>query len=195
VGKLTCTPWPEPDAKQRAAIEHAAQGRVLDVREPHNRFISGWSRSTIQALRATAAPRMMSGATTARLSSVQRPSRVLRLTRGSLRLIRSNSLTRFPNGKWHYLHPLSLDSVDPDGIRRKAHTLIGQMAGLRPSMEGSHLYLMLGEPSLDHRRSILDRVLNLITENLQAERSLVRESEAEAFPQSLENTILHHRRA
>ncbi len=69
------------------------------------------------------------------------------------------------------------------------------MAGLRPSMEGSHLYLMLGEPSLDHRRSILDRVLNLITENLQAERSLVRESEAEAFPQSLENTILHHRRA
>ena len=101
----------------------------------------------------------------------------------------------FQNGKWHYLHPLSLDLVDADGIRKKAHTLIGQMSGLRTAMAGSHLYVMLGEPTLNQHRVAMERSLNLLTHNLQVEHTLVREAEAEAFSQELERTIFRHRSA
>ncbi len=101
----------------------------------------------------------------------------------------------FKNGKWHFLHPLSLDLVDPDGIRRKAHTLIGQMASLSSAMTGSHLYLMLGEASQKQQRVAMDRALNLISHNLTVEHTIIREADAESFSKSLENTICHHRSA
>jgi hypothetical protein len=99
------------------------------------------------------------------------------------------------NGKWHFLHPLSLDLIDPNDIRKKAHTLIGQMAGLSSAMTGSHLYLMLGEASQQQQRVAMDRALNLINHNLTVEHTIIREAEAESFSRSLENTICHHRSA
>ena len=96
------------------------------------------------------------------------------------------------NGAWHCLHPLSLDLIKPESIREKAHTLIGQMTGVRSAMSGNHLYLMLGEPSSANGRSTMERSLNLIHPRLDIKHEIIRESEAEAFSRDLGQKVLAH---
>lgn len=96
------------------------------------------------------------------------------------------------NGQWHLLHPFSLDLVDPDNIREKSHKLIGQMAALRPALEGDHLYLMLGEPEEKACRVVMERSLNLIHQSLGMEHTIVREREAEAFSRQFGAKVRAH---
>lgn len=96
------------------------------------------------------------------------------------------------NGAWHCLHPFSLDLIEADNIRDKAHKLIGQMSDLEQSMREDHLYLMLGEPEDQKRRAVMEKSLNLIGKSLRVKHMIVREAEADAFSQELGRKMRAH---
>jgi len=96
------------------------------------------------------------------------------------------------NDAWHCLHPFSLDLIEADSIREKAHKLIGQMAGITSAMRDDHLYLMLGEPSDQALRPTMERSLTLMHQNLGIRHTIVREAESEAFCRDLGERVKAH---
>jgi hypothetical protein len=52
------------------------------------------------------------------------------------------------NGAWHVYEPVSLDLADAEGIYRKAHRWLGQLASVLPeAAEAVHPYFIVGAPS------------------------------------------------
>lgn len=96
------------------------------------------------------------------------------------------------NNQWHCLQPLSLDLLDPDKIKGKAHRLLGQMIGVRQQMERDHLYLMVGESQLDKCKNASIRALNLLTQNLPLHTVIVKEDEADSFSRTFAAQIKAH---
>jgi hypothetical protein len=85
------------------------------------------------------------------------------------------------NREWHCLLPFSLDLLDPDSIKDKAHRVLGQMVGVREQISDHRLYLMVGEPQLEKCRNAANRALTLLHANLPLPSEIIREQEAESF--------------
>lgn len=96
------------------------------------------------------------------------------------------------NSKWHCLEPLSLDLLDAESIRNKAHRLLGQMYGVREGLRNHILYLMVGEPQLEKCKPAGERVLNLLRNDLPIPNVIVREGEAAEFSRAFARKIDEH---
>lgn len=98
------------------------------------------------------------------------------------------------NHAWHCLQPFSLDLLDAENIKAKAHRLLGQMIGVRAAVEDCRLYLMVGEPQLEKCKPAAQRALNLLHNNLPRPLStkIIRESEAEEFSRQFAQNIKKH---
>src|SRR5690606_24123057 len=96
------------------------------------------------------------------------------------------------NDQWHCLLPLSLDLLDPDSIKAKAHRVLGQMVGVRQEVKHDHLYLMVGEPQLEKCKPAAARALNLLRQDLPLHSIIVKENEAESFSQTFAAQIRTH---
>ncbi len=95
------------------------------------------------------------------------------------------------NGRWHFLHPFSLDLLEPESIRHKGHRLLGEVAGVREALRDERLFLLVGEPrEAGPARNAAGRTLNLLHARLDVPYELVRETEADSFGQRLSREIL-----
>ena len=88
------------------------------------------------------------------------------------------------NGIWHCLEPLSFDFATADGIRAKAHKLLGQMLSVQDAAKEFKLYLLLGEPQDAKLRPAFERAVRNLR-NLPIDHQLVQEAEAEDFSKNL----------
>lgn len=93
------------------------------------------------------------------------------------------------NHHWHCLQPFSLDYLDADSIKAKAHRLLGQMIGVRDVILDHRLYLMVGEPQIEKCKAPAQRYLNLLLEALPLPTVAIRESDAESFSQEFAEKI------
>ncbi len=96
------------------------------------------------------------------------------------------------NHQWHCLEPFSLDLLDAEKIKSKAHRLLGAMTGVREVVSDHRLYLMVGEPQLDRCKPAAQRALNLLLGALPLPTEIIRESEAEAFSLNFAQRIKEH---
>ena len=98
------------------------------------------------------------------------------------------------NHAWHCLEPFSLDLLDAENIKAKAHRLLGQMIGVRAAVSDCRLYLMVGEPQLEKCRRAAHRALNLLHNDLPESLAtkIIRESEADAFSRDFAENIRNH---
>lgn len=93
------------------------------------------------------------------------------------------------NRHWHFLQPFSLDLLEAESIRRKAHILLGQMHGIREAVREDTLHLLVGEPQLERCRAAAEKALHLLSKQLPVSHEIVRESEAGAFARSLAREV------
>jgi len=98
------------------------------------------------------------------------------------------------NHAWHCLEPFSLDLLDAENIKAKAHRLLGQMIGVRSAVSDCRLYLMVGEPQLEKCKPAAHRALNLLNKDLpdSLATKIIRESEADAFSREFAQNIRDH---
>jgi len=88
------------------------------------------------------------------------------------------------NGVWHCFEPLSFDLASADGIRAKAHSVLGRMMSVRDAPEEFKVYLLLGEPQNADLRPAYLRARNILNK-LPVEHQLVLEQDAAAFGEIL----------
>lgn len=114
----------------------------------------------------------------------------------SHRVVTENDEVEFKNAWenhcWHYLEPFSLDLLEPESIRGKAHRLLGQMYGVREAIKDHRLYLMVGEPQLERCKPTAEKVLNLLHKDLPLPTEIIREYEAADFSRYFAQKIREH---
>jgi hypothetical protein len=96
------------------------------------------------------------------------------------------------NDEWHCLEPFSLDYLNAESIKDKAHRLLGQMAGVRAAIGNHRLYLMVGEPQIEKYKAPAERYLNLLHKELPLPTEIIRENEAEQFSREFARKIAAH---
>ena len=96
------------------------------------------------------------------------------------------------NQQWHCLEPFSLDYLDAESIKGKAHRLLGQMLGVQTAMRNHVLYLMVGEPQLEKCKSAGEKALSLLADRLPVKHEIIREAAAEEFSQGFAQKIEEH---
>ena len=96
------------------------------------------------------------------------------------------------NHHWHCLEPFSLDYLNVESIKDKAHRLLGQMAGVRSVVGNHRLYLMVGEPQIEEYKVPAQRYLNLLYKELPLPTEIIRENEAEQFSRDFAQKIQDH---
>jgi hypothetical protein len=96
------------------------------------------------------------------------------------------------NHQWHCLEPFSLDLLDAESIKNKAHRLLGQMYGVREAITNHKLYLMVGEPQLEKCKPASLKALNLLHKNLPVNHQIIREFEAAQFSREFAQKINIH---
>jgi hypothetical protein len=96
------------------------------------------------------------------------------------------------NDNWHCLEPFSLDYLNAESIKDKAHRLLGQMAGVRSVVGNHRLYLMVGEPQIEKYKAPAQRYLNLLYKELPLPTEIIRENEAEQFSRDFARKIEEH---
>jgi hypothetical protein len=95
------------------------------------------------------------------------------------------------NGLWHCLEPLSFDLASAEGIKEKAHKLLGRMLSVKDSGEDFKLYLLLGEPRDEALRPAYEKALKNLRK-LPVENELIFESEAIDFTNRLAEQMEVH---
>jgi hypothetical protein len=96
------------------------------------------------------------------------------------------------NDSWHCLEPFSLDYLNAESIKDKAHRLLGQMAGVKRVIQNHRLYLMVGEPQIEKYKAPAERYLNLLAKELPLPTEIIREDQAEQFSRDFAKKIQEH---
>lgn len=95
------------------------------------------------------------------------------------------------NEIWHLYEPVSFDMVDGSTIVEKANRWLGRATNLNDSPEKFKLYVLLGEPQDKGLQGSFTKAQNILNK-MPVKKEFVRESEAEAFAEELEQEIRHH---
>ena len=96
------------------------------------------------------------------------------------------------NHQWHCLEPFSLDYLNAESIKDKAHRLLGQMAGVRSAIVNHRLYLMVGEPQIEKYKAPAQRYLNLLHKELPLPTEIIHENDADQFSRDFSRKIQEH---
>jgi hypothetical protein len=96
------------------------------------------------------------------------------------------------NGAWHVYEPVSLDLADAEGIYRKAHRWLGQLASVTPeALESFHPYFIVGAPSDPHLESAYRRALKILKKS-PGQVEVFEEAEIEQLVDRIENEMRAH---
>lgn len=95
------------------------------------------------------------------------------------------------NGVWHCLEPLSFDLASAEGIKEKAHKVLGRMLSVQASSEPFKLYLLLGEPRDEALRPAYEKAVKNLRK-LPVENELVFEAGATEFTNRLAEQMEVH---
>ena len=96
------------------------------------------------------------------------------------------------NGAWHVYEPLSLDLADSEGIYRKAHRWLGQLASVVPgATEQFHTHFIVGapaDPNLEKAYSNALRILSKAPGNVE----IFEEKEIDRLVSKIEDEVRSH---
>jgi hypothetical protein len=95
------------------------------------------------------------------------------------------------NGAWHCLEPVSFDLSRNDGIRDKAHRILGQLTGIKDAREKFRVYLLVGKPRAESMMETYEKALRIL-ENASRDVEIVTEKEASQFVDKLAKEIAAH---
>jgi hypothetical protein len=95
------------------------------------------------------------------------------------------------NGSWHCLEPVSFDLSRSDGIRDKAHKILGQLTSIKDAREAFKVYLLVGKPRAESMIEIYEKALRNL-EKVGSELQIVTEEDASAFVDKLATEIEVH---
>jgi hypothetical protein len=95
------------------------------------------------------------------------------------------------NAIWHLYEPVSFDLVDPDSIKDKANRWLGRGVALNDTSERFKIHFLLGEPKQPGTEKAFESAKHLL-EKIPGQKELVRESELEAFADSVAVEMANH---
>jgi hypothetical protein len=98
------------------------------------------------------------------------------------------------NEVWHLYEPVSFDLMDGGSILEKANRWVGRATSLQDSAERFKIHLLLGEPEDSRLQATFVKAQNILNK-MPEKPELIRESEAEAFAEDLEQEIRQHERS
>lgn len=99
------------------------------------------------------------------------------------------------NGTWHVYEPVSLDLADADGIYRKAHRWLGQLASVWPeASESFQTYFIVGAPSDPQLESAYRGALNILKKS-DAKAEVFEETEVDQLVDRIEDQMKAHHAA
>lgn len=99
------------------------------------------------------------------------------------------------NGAWHVYEPVSLDLADAEGIYRKAHRWLGQLASVVPEAdEAFHPYFIVGAPSDSKLEPAYRRALKILKKS-PGPVEVFEETEIEQLVDRIEDEMRAHHAA
>jgi Protein of unknown function (DUF3037) len=99
------------------------------------------------------------------------------------------------NGAWHVYEPMSLDLADAEGIYRKAHRWLGQLASVVPyASESFRPYFIVGAPSDPQLDSAYQRALKILKKS-PGDIEIFEETEIEQLVNRIEDELKAHQAA
>ncbi|MEG3180255.1 DUF3037 domain-containing protein [Sphingomonas sp. LT1P40] len=95
-------------------------------------------------------------------------------------------------GAWHMYEPVSLDLADAEGIYRKAHRWLGQLASVAPdATEPFHPYFIVGAPSDPELEPAYRRALKILRKS-PGQVEVFEETEIEQLVDRIEDAVRTH---
>ncbi len=94
------------------------------------------------------------------------------------------------NGAWHCYEPLSFDLSSVASIREKAHRWLGQVSSIKDAREDFRVYFLVGKPTDSGLNEAYEKAVSILRKAPASE--VVEEESAEAFSESLAQTISQH---
>lgn len=96
------------------------------------------------------------------------------------------------NGAWHVYEPLSLDLAEADGIYKKAHRWLGQLASVAPeASEPFKPYFIVGAPSDPKLQNAFERALRILKKS-PVDIQLFQENQVSQLVDQIEYDIRTH---
>jgi hypothetical protein len=95
------------------------------------------------------------------------------------------------NSIWHLYEPVSFDLMDPGSIVEKANRWLGRGVALNDASERFKIHFLLGEPKQPGTEKAFESAKHLL-EKIPGQKELVRESELEAFADSVAVEMANH---
>jgi hypothetical protein len=92
------------------------------------------------------------------------------------------------NGVWNLYEPVSFDLLKEHDIYEKANKWLGRSLSLKESSEAFKLTFLLGAPQSSRLKNAFQHAENILNK-MPVAKDFVREDEAEAFAQELENQL------
>ena len=95
------------------------------------------------------------------------------------------------NGVWHCVEPVSFDMAAAEGIKDKAHKLLGQITSVNGAAETFRLYLLVARPDDDALMPAFESALSIL-QKMPCEKEIVQEDDHAALANRLAGEVETH---